>query len=166
MSTPRLASTGRVGRSLVAQTPALIVATLALALSAGGAAYASNQLSTGPQVTSTVTFHKLSLINGWASKNSTYGTGSPSVAIANGVVYLSGSMAQQTPGSSEFAILPLAYRPAHNMWLTVYTLDETSGALYIAKNGTMEALSSGYCGAGTLAQCFTSLASVSYPKSS
>jgi len=166
MPASRLASTGRVGRSLVAQTPALIVATLALVLSAGGAAYASNQLSTRPQVTSTVTFHKLSLINGWASKNSTYGSGNPSVAIANGVVYLSGSMAQQTPTSSEFATLPLAYRPAHNMWLTVYTFGYTAGALYIGHNGTMEALSSGACGGGTLAQCFTSLASVSYPKSS
>ena len=166
MPLPRSATNPSNRLLLIAQTPALIVATIALALSAGGAAYASAQLSTGPHVTNTVTFHKLTLINGWASKNSTYSSGDPSVAIANGVVYLSGSMAQKIPGSAQFAILPAAYRPAHNMWVTVYTFGGNSGSLYIGHTGILQAYSQGACGPGSFAQCFTSLASVSFPKNS
>ena len=35
----------------------------------------------------------------------------------DGVVYLSGSLDQETPGSSSFATLPTAYRPKHNLYL-------------------------------------------------
>ena len=60
----------------------------------------------------------------------------------------------------------LAYRPDHNVYLTVYTNGDTSGTLYIGKTGVMEAYSAGTCGPGNTAQCFTSLAGVSYPKNS
>ncbi len=166
---PRSANTVRTGLWFVAQTPALIIATVALVLSAGGAAYASDQLSTGPHVTSTVTFHKLTLINGWASVNSalpTLKTGDPSVGIANGVVYLTGSLYQPSPGSDTFATLPSAYRPAHTIYLPVYTLSGASGGLYIYHSGIVGATAPGACNTGNTAQCFTSLAGVSYPKTS
>jgi hypothetical protein len=85
------------------------------------------------------------------------------VALQSNVVYLSGSLHQSTPGSPVFAFLPSTFRPAHNMWITVYTYGGTSGTLYIGKDGTMEAVASGACGSGNTAQCFTSLATVSYP---
>lgn len=68
-----------------------------------------------------------------------------------------------TAASPVFAFLPSTYRPAHNMWITVYTFGGTSGTLYIGKDGTMEAFASGTCGSENSAQCFTSLATVSYP---
>jgi len=46
---------------------------------------------------------------------------------------------------------------------TVYTNGGTSGTLYIGHDGTMEAFSSASCGSGNAAQCYTSLATVSYP---
>jgi len=49
------------------------------------------------------------------------------------------------------------------MWITVYTYGGTSGTLFIGKDGTMQAFASGACGSGNTAQCFTSLATVSYP---
>ena len=153
-------------RLLAAQTPALIIATLALVMSAGGAAYASNQLSHGSRVTNVVTLHKLTLLHGWKSQNGYFTTGDPSVGIANGIVYLSGSMAQPTPGDYHFATLPLVYRPAHNLYITVYTNNVTTGALFIYKNGFMDVSSQGSCGAGNNAQCYTSLAAVSFPKNS
>jgi hypothetical protein len=88
------------------------------------------------------------------------------VSIQNGIVYLAGSLHQPTPASAVFATLPATYRPTHNMWITVYTNGGTSGTLYIDKNGTMEAFSSASCGSGNAAQCYTSLASVSYPVNS
>ncbi len=153
-------------RSLIAQTPALVIATLALVLSLGGAAYASSQLGGGAAVSNSVTFQKLTLINGWVSENSTYGTGAPSAGVSNGVVYLSGSLAQPTPASSTFSILPAADRPVHNLYITVYTNGDTSGTLFIAKDGSMEAYSGASCGSGEASQCFTSLATVSFPTNS
>jgi hypothetical protein len=156
-------------RSLFAQSPAIVISILAVALSLGGGAYASAHLSgsnpptASGAVTSGVSWTSLSLMNGWASENGTYGTGNPKVAEQNNVVYLSGSLAQAIPGSSEFAVLPSSFRPTHNLYITVYTNGDTSGTLYIASNGEMEAYSSGTCGSGDTAQCFTSLATVSFP---
>lgn len=39
-------------------------------------------------------------------------------------------------------------------------------ALFIGHDGTMEAFASGTCGSGNTAQCFTSLAGVSFPVNS
>lgn len=85
------------------------------------------------------------------------------MAIQNGIVYLSGSLAQPTPGNDIFATLPLSFRPTHNLYITVHTSTGTQGSLYIGHDGTMEAFSSGTCGSRTNAQCFRSLATVSYP---
>ena len=163
-------------RGLVAQTPALVISVMALALSVGGVSSASTQITGGHSqgvvhattgnVTNTVVFQTLTLINGWTSEQSTYNTGNPSVGIQDGVVYLSGSLDQETPGSSSFATLPTAYRPKHNLYLTVYTNADTYGTLFIDKNGAMQAYASETCGSGNTAECFTSLAGVSYPKNS
>jgi hypothetical protein len=49
------------------------------------------------------------------------------------------------------------------MYITVYTNSSTTGTLFIAHSGVMEAYSSTSCGSGDTAQCFTSLATVSFP---
>jgi hypothetical protein len=154
-------------RSFATQTPALIISALALVLSLGGGAYAANSAVSQPAAaTSLVTWHNISLSNGWQSSNSIYGSGNPRVSLQNGIVYLSGSLHQNTPGSSIFTVLPKQYRPAHNMWITVYTFGDTSGTLYIGHDGTTEAFSPGTCGSGDTAACYTSLATVSYPVNS
>jgi hypothetical protein len=172
-------------RSIAAQTPAIVISMLAVALSLGGGAYASTHLVAGPfqgpihtlqaahnqtaahgtasNLTAGVSWNSLALQNGWISSNATYSSGNPKVALQNNVVYLSGSLNQPTPGSPVFAFLPSTFRPTHNMWITVYTFGGTSGTLYVGKDGTMEAFASGGCGSGNTAQCYTSLASVSYP---
>ncbi len=159
---------GRI-RSIAAQTPAIVISIVAVALSLGGGAYAStlaaghSQGASHAALTSGVSWNSINLINGWASDNATYASGNPKVAIQSNVVYLSGSLHQSTPASDEFAVLPSAFRPTHNMWITVYTNGDTSGTLYIDKDGVMEAFSSAGCGSGDTAQCYTSLAGVSYP---
>lgn len=168
---------GRI-RALIAQSPAIVISLLAVALSLGGGAYASTHhgpasnfppVPTGNSPVATqasaagVTWTSLSLINGWASENGAYGTGNPKVALQNGIVYLSGSLGQSTSGSAEFAVLPSSFRPTHNMYITVYTNGDTTGTLYIGHDGTMEAFSGTACGSETTAQCFTSLATASFP---
>jgi len=153
-------------RSVIAQTPALILAGAALFLSLGGAAYASSAAPHSIAPKTSVAFHALTLKGGWASSNTSYGTGNPSVGILNGVVYLSGSMHQAVIESSTFATLPPAYRPSHNLYLVTYTNGDTTGTLFIGKNGSMEAYSATACGGGNTANCFTSLAGINFPKNS
>ena len=157
-------------RSMITQSPAIVISILAVALSMDGGAYASTHASAGNSpaashsvATTGVSWTTLSLINGWASENSTFQSGNPKVAQQSGIVYLSGSLHQPTPGSSQFATLPSSFRPTHNMWITVYTVSDTTGTLYIGHDGTMEAFAPGSCGGGNTAQCFTSLAGVYYP---
>ena len=85
------------------------------------------------------------------SENSTFGTGAPSAGVSNGVVYLSGSLAQPAPGMDGFATLPSADRPVHNLYISVYTDDGISGTLFIATGGGMEAFSGTSCGSGDTA---------------
>ena len=166
-------------RSLITQSPAIVISLLAVALSfGGGAAYASThghasnyppvRVSNSPVAPQAATaagvpWTSLSLINGWATENGAYGTGNPKVSLQGGIVYLSGSLAQSTPGSATFAILPSSFRPTHNMYITVYTNGDTTGTLFISSGGVMEAYSGTSCGSGDTAQCFTSLATVSFP---
>jgi len=102
-----------------------------------------------------VTSHKLTLKNGWASSQAAYGTGDPAYAVSKGVVYLSGSM--HTGGTSTLAfVLPKAARPAHVMYVSVYTFDGASGFLQILPSGQVNAQ-------GAEAASYTSLASISFP---
>jgi hypothetical protein len=106
-----------------------------------------------------LTTHKLTLEDGWKSSNGQYGTGDPSYAVSGGTVYLSGSLHQPVGTSEISTTLPAAARPAHTMYLTVYTYDGTLGLVEIEPNGTMYTYMGG-------AQQFTSLAGISFPAAS
>jgi hypothetical protein len=105
----------------------------------------------------------ITLVNGWTSEQSVYSTGDPSYCLeANGMVYLSGSIAA-TPGTASesisgdtFGTLPPAERPASEIFLDVYTKGGTYGVLRIQADGVMSA----YAGSAT---GYTSLAGVSFP---
>jgi hypothetical protein len=103
------------------------------------------------------TWHPLTLVNRWVSASTTsLQTGKPAWAVQNGVVYLRGAVKRTAGGSSTFATLPASARPAHNLYIQVYTNSDTPGILYIGADGTMEA----YDGNATT---FTSISAVSYP---
>lgn len=106
--------------------------------------------------TASIKSHKLKLLNGWQSSQSVYNTGNPSYAISRGVVYLSGSM--HSDGSSPLAfVLPKAARPAHALFITVYTVDGSSpGVAEILPQGEVDM-------AGVGAPGYTSLAGISFP---
>jgi hypothetical protein len=106
-----------------------------------------------------VTWHKLTLIHGWTSGQHPYSTGDPAYAVKGGVVYLSGSLQQASGSNNLFAVLPKAARPAHKMYLAVYTYGYSVGDLIVTSNGDMYAGSSPQSNA----QGFTSLAAISYP---
>lgn len=146
---------GRIGRSISAVRTAsaaiaIPLAALSLAAGVGSASAASANATAG------VTWHKLTLINGWKSSQTAYGTGNPSYAISGGVVYLSGSLNGGT--KTTFAVLPAAARPARKLYFTIYTVDGNSGTLVIRPNGSMSVFST----PASYAALYTSLAAVSY----
>jgi hypothetical protein len=152
----RLRSRAAVAASFVASAAALSIAfggTAAMA--AGGHAMAGSRQATA--AVTGVTWHKLTLVNGWTSSQNFYGTGNPSYAISGGVVYLSGSLHGGT--NSNFAVLPKAARPAQWLYMTVYSSGGTRGTLLIKPDGEMLAYSTPAADATN----YTSLAAVSYP---
>lgn len=102
--------------------------------------------------------HKLTLLHGWHSEQSVWNSGNPAYRVSNGVVYLSGSLA--TLGTShEFAVLPAAARPAHDLYIKAYTYGSSVGTVVIYPDGTMWAYSPNPADA----EAFTSLATISFP---
>jgi len=132
-------------------------------------AYSTNPTTTAQQFTSLsgvswpvagTTWHKLNLINGWVSANTSVNkAGDPAYAVKNGIVYLSGSVKQTSGSRSTFAVLPTAARAGLKMYLTDYMFQQTRGSLVIYRNGQISALS----GPQSDARSFTSLSAISYP---
>src|SRR5215469_1770113 len=147
----------RTGRGFQALLAAAAMA--ALGVTAGGSASAATTQPAGP-ITG-VTWHQLTLINGWVSGQSqSPGDGIPAWAVRNGVVYLTGSVMQTSGTNGEFAALPPAARPAHVLYMPVSVLGQgTHGWIVVYPSGAMYAMGNPY----SAAQGFTGLAGISYP---
>jgi len=124
-------------RSLIRQSPAIAIATAALALSTAGGATAATIASQAPAAP--VTWHNLTLINGW-----TYGGfGSFHVAYyvdPGHVVHLRGSVknAQTGPTCCGAAfVLPRGIRPSHTLRMAIFE-HGTAQVLDIFPNGQVD----------------------------
>jgi hypothetical protein len=93
----------------------------------------------------------LTLINDWT--DTVYGTASPAVANVNGIVHFEGAMSTTGTNTEPF-VLPIGFRPAHDVYVAADLCGATNGRLYIQTNGkvTVQAQT-----AFSDAQCFTSL---------
>ncbi|MGO9911321.1 MAG: hypothetical protein ACLPQS_09200 [Acidimicrobiales bacterium] len=163
-------------KSVAGQTPALVIATAALCLSLGtgvgvaatvlsGRAIAPHSIPGNRIVDHSITsqqlaghgisVQKLHLEHGWTSEEGKYGTGNPElVTNGTGIAYLAGSL---HGGKSDVAfVLPAGYRPSHELYINIYTLDGRSGILFIPPSGKVEIYDGG-------ATSFASLAGVSFP---
>ena len=148
--------TGRAFQSLLAAG-----ALAALGVSAGAdSASAATARPAGPPITG-VTWHQLTLINGWVSSQSqSPGDGIPAWTVRSGVVYLTGSVMQTSGTNGEFAVLPQAARPTHVLYMPVSVLGQgTHGWIIVYPSGAMYAMGNPY----SAAQGFTGLAGISYP---
>jgi hypothetical protein len=105
-----------------------------------------------------VRLHSLGLVNGWTAAQTVLG-GRPTAGIQNGIVYLTGAIHQSSGTSTRFATLPRALRPAHNLWLPIFTAPGVIGSIEIAHNGQMFAF-------GIDAHNYAGLAGISYPVNS
>jgi hypothetical protein len=165
----RAARASRLARSVLAVAAVAATSLAAVTTALGGAAASAATVHPARAVAHTarahpvtvtgMTWHPLSLLNGWQSAQGQYGTGNPAWAVRNGIVYLSGSMHQASGNSEDFAVLPAAARPAHYLYITVYTLDDTYGRVAIYPDGEMNVFSPNQ----SQAQGYTSLAAISFP---
>jgi hypothetical protein len=131
------------------------------ALAYAGSATAFTSLASVSYPVASAPSHTLPLHNGWHSEQGVYGTGDPAYQVSAGVVYLSGSLA--TAGTNSLiTVLPVAARPAHNLYIKAYTFDSSVGTVLIQANGSIFA----YSPNPPDARAFTSLATISYPLNS
>jgi hypothetical protein len=145
-------------RSLISQSPAIAIATVALVLSlAGGATAATVSSDAGA---SSVTWHSLTLINGWR-----YGGFSSSHAAyyvdANHVVHLRGSARIGTAGKPVFR-LPSSARPSHVISVLVYASGGVAGAMNILPSGQVTVFDQ--TGSDSAVRDFTSFDGISFPR--
>ena len=162
-------------RSLITQSPAIVISILAVALSLGGGAYASThhgsagnyppvRVSTAPAAshsvaTTGVTWTSLSLINGWASENSTFAERQPEGGPAErhrlpfrlAPPAHSGQLAVRHPA---IVVPPGAQHVDHRL----HGLGHHGDALHRSRRDD-GSLRPGQLRRGNTAQCFTSLAS-------
>jgi hypothetical protein len=114
------------------------------------------------------TGQNLTLLHGWASAQSSYGSADPSYSLSGGVVHLSGGLTgTQVPGglgdqAPVFAVLPSGARPDYCTAAPVYTYD-AGQTVQADPQGVMEAFGNGGTIYGTDAQHFTSLDGVAFP---
>jgi hypothetical protein len=104
-------------RSLLSQSPAIVIATVALAMSMAGGATAATVMSRSAPAP--VTWHLFKLIDGW--KYGGYDSYHAAYYVdANHVVHLRGSVRDGKANTAPCQ-LPPALRPSHTMFFVIYT---------------------------------------------
>jgi hypothetical protein len=103
----------------------------------------------------------LNLQNGWtASAENNCPTGAPASYISQGIVYLTGALAQTQPGTGPVAVLPAQAWPAHDLWLSVNAGYGAPATLHITTTGQM------FLSGGAWQPNQISLTGLAYPASS
>jgi hypothetical protein len=144
-------------RSLISQSPAIAIAGAALILSGAGGATAATVAGHTPATP--VSWHNLTLINGW--QNGGFGSFHAGYYVdSNHVVHLRGSARLGGIGKAAFR-LPRGVRPSHILSLVIYT---SGGAeeMNILPNGL--AIPFDQTGTDSHVRDFTSLDGISFPQ--
>jgi hypothetical protein len=134
----------------IRRVPFAVAGLLAGAVALSGAAFAA------PAAPS-VTFSKLTLINGWGPYA---GSAAPAVADIAGIVTFKGAISTTSTNTSNVAfILPPGLRPATFVYIPVDMCDAAPGELNIAPTGVTQVIAAG---SNADATCFTSLDGASF----
>ncbi len=147
-------------RSAVRQSPAIIISLIALTFSLGGGmGYAASVATAKASSTTKITWHALSLVNGWHGAGKAFRTGNPAYTVSNGIVYLTGTADHAGTSLPTLGVLPKGARPTHNLWFAAYN-ESASGGVFveIVTNGDVIV-----GGSGGDQDFFTSLAGIEFP---
>jgi hypothetical protein len=143
-------------RTLIAQSPAIAIATLALVLSFVGGATAATVSDHGAKAP--VVWHQVTLTNGW--KYGGFGSFHAAYYVdASHIVHLRGSAHLGTAGEALFT-LPKSARPAHEISELIYASGGVAAAINIGANG--QVLVFDQTGTESAVRDFTSFDGVSF----
>jgi hypothetical protein len=135
----------------------IALAVIALTVSIVGAGFAFGRTGGREQVMAPVTWHQLTLRNGWGyGENDSYHAAW--YKDAGGIVHLRGSLAGGSPVDMAFR-LPIAARPNRTLWLQVYAFNGSAGGLQVLPTGRAYAFDDS---AGPGVTGYTSLDGVSF----
>jgi hypothetical protein len=148
-------------RTIMSQSPAIIISVIALAFSLGsGAGYAASVVAKGSAPK--ISWHALPLRNSWQAAGSAFHTGNPAYTVSNSIVYLTGvadRANQSSPIPSVIGVLPRSARPKHSLWFTAYNYaGGGESSIEVLPNGDVEV-----GGNGGDENFFTSLAGIEFP---
>jgi hypothetical protein len=138
----------------------MFIAAIALFVALHGGATAPQQVTRTSASAPLITYTPLTLQNGWTG--APFGTRIPAVAKdSSGTVHFEGAMA--TAGTNPIAFtLPVAFRPAADVYVTVDMFKASNGRLFIASTGVVTVEPEN--GTFSNAQGFTSLDGVVFTK--
>ena len=147
-------------RSLIGQSPAIAIASAALAMSVAGGATAATVAHEAPATSSTsVTWHPLTLLNGW--KYGMFNSFHAAYYVdANHVVHLRGSAAHGANLKPVFR-LPPSVRPSHVISVPIYASGGIVGGMNIKPTGQVVVFDQ--TGSESAVKDFTSFDGVSFP---
>jgi hypothetical protein len=146
-------------RTIMSQSPAIVISVIALTFSlGGGAGYAATVIAKGSAPK--ITWHKLPLRNGWAAAAKGYGASKPEYTVSNGIVYLDGGVSRSnTAVPSVIGVLPKSARPKHVLAFAAFNYAAGGeSSFYVDPNGDIEVL-----GNGGDESFFTSLDGIVFP---
>jgi hypothetical protein len=148
-------------RTIMNQSPAIVISVIALTFSlGGGAGYAASVAAKASPPK--ITWHALSLRNGWQPGQKNFGSsiGNPAYAVSNSIVYLTGVTDRTTlTVPSEIGLLPKSARPKHDLWFEAFNYASTGESqIEVRSNGQVIVL-----GTGNDQYYFTSLAGIEFP---
>ena len=143
-------------RALVSQSPAIAIATAALVISAASGAGASAVVS--HSAATRVTWHNLTLINGWGNSGAFNSFHAGYYVDANHIVHLRGSARIGSSGTAAFR-LPRGVRPSHVLSVVIYT-DTGPAEMSILPSGLAEPFNPGSTGSNV--SDFTSFDGVTF----
>lgn len=150
-------------RSLIGQSPAIAIASAALAMSVAGGATAATVAREAPATpaasAASVTWHPLTLLNGW--KYGTFNSFHAAYYVdANHVVHLRGSARHGVDHMPVFR-LPASVRPSHVISVPIYASGGIVGAMNILPSGQVTVFDQ--TGSDSAVRDFTSFDGVSFP---
>ena len=143
----------------MSQSPAIVISVIALTFSlGGGAGYAATVIAKGSAPK--ITWHALSLRNGWSAAAKGYGASGPEYTVSNGVVYVTGAVSRSNQSMpSVIGVLPKSARPKHVLAFAAFNYAATGeSSFYVDPNGDIEVL-----GNGGDEYYFTSLNGIEFP---
>jgi hypothetical protein len=145
-------------RNVLSQSPAIIISLIALTFSLGGGAGYAASAATNQAAAARITWHPLSLRNGWRPAGGS--TGGPAYGVLAGVVYLTGVVTRSNNPKTlpAVGVLPGAARPKHNLYFAGYNYTNVGVV-------SVEVTSGGdiYVEGGGDSYFFSSLAGISFP---